>query len=507
MAWIINKLRRKDNPDSIIMGAGYYYGAKPKRKPILVDPQLLLNLHALVTGASGTGKTTFLFFIFTQLIARRCSVLIVDPHGDLSTHVLNYISLLPAGIPKPRLIVIDPIDAFKRGVVPGLNPLEVHPGRERYEVVDEMVSACRQIWPESFGERMGSILRNSFFLASEMGLTLCEIPLILTDSSVREYLAAQSSNSNVRQFFEHLARLPEREQNTWIESSRNKIEGLIQNPYIAPLFGQVKSSINLTDCINTPGTIILIRLSMNHIKAETRRLVLALFFVKLFSAILSREDIPEQERVPLYALIDEAAEAYVESIFPLLLSGGRKFSVNVWMFAQALDQYFEHGVSDLPVIMANTAIKVTFRTSRRDAETFANEQFIFSGKRIKLQDRKLWFPTGRPTFYNISEEREHAINLLMQQGRGEAIVTLSDSSPEFRPYIAWTPNIVYPCPNPEGVESLLAPVYEQIGSPLYGVKSDITGRQIELKNQTYLPCQATEGPASTAMGEDIITEE
>jgi hypothetical protein len=489
---------RSKGHERLLLGVGYPYGRRHRVRPIFLDQRRLQNAHLIATGGSGSGKTAMLYSLAVQLIEQVFPVIVVfDPHGDLHNNLLNLLAQHPPEETARRLVLIEPYEAAQRGRYVGLNVLEAEEGQNPYELMEELVACYRVIWKDSWGERMGSILRNCFLLLESCGLTLVEMPQLLMESGLRESLMNQTSNEDVKAYFEFFNQFTPREQHLFVESARSRTEAFVQNPYLQPMLGQAVSTIRLTQLINQPGTVILVNASRNHLKTESRRLFCSLLFAKLHAAILARENIPEPERVPLFIFVDEAQEVYYPEAFVSLLTGGRKFNAHLNLFHQTLAQFAEFGEQDLQVLLANTGVKCVFQVNRKDAERYVREMFTFTGTRVKQQDRDLWGPKGRPLYYSIQEETEHAIAQLMQQQRREMIVQLKDNR-SAAPYLATTPTIVYPQPCPERVEALREAVYQRHTRSADQVKAELASRREELRAAIQAQEEGAEG---------IITEE
>jgi len=474
--------RRKPPTDRTLLATGYHFGDRPKSRPIYLNPQKLQNNHLICTGGSGSGKSRFLYHLATERMRYTDGVQVIfDPHSAIYDALLNF--LADGSIPDAveRLVIIEPVEMHRRGFYIGINVLEVEEGQEPYELIDDQITAYRTIWTDAVGDRMISILRNCSLLACEQNLTLCELNLMLTNPEVRDYLVERTEQDEVRDFFNFFGSFTAKERHFFVESSRNKIEGFTANPYLKYIIGQTKSTISFSKLLNTPGTIILINSSSAHLKVESRRLFDALLFTLMNAVILGRESIPEAERIPVSFFIDESPELYVPNIFRFLLSGSRKFGVSLNLFNQAMVQF---PPDDIELIFSNCATKCCFKVDRPDAEHFTDEmRFTFSGRRTKYQRRDVWGAKDRPMYYSISEERENAINQLMEQQVREFFIQMDDGT-SGEPRIATAPYVEYPPHNPEAVEALRGAVYERYTRPATEVRAEMAARKNRLLNPT-----------------------
>ena len=482
--------------NAILLGNGYPFGKRPKSRPIFLDLAQLQNPHMICTGGSGCGKTRLLYFLVTQLIRQSFPVVIVfDPHGDLHGNLLNFLAELPLPEVAKRLILIEPYEAYRRGRTPGINVLEVEgeddDPAKGYELIDEQVGCFKVNWRDSWGERMSSILRNGFRLLQFSKLTLTEMPLLLMDKYVRGHLASHITDEDLLAFLAFFSEFKDSEQHFFVESARSRCEAFTQNPYIRRIIGQSTSTIRFNDLINKPGTVILINASRNHLKSEARRLFCSLLFSKLHAAILARENIPEEERIPLYIFADEAHEIYYPEAFQSILEGGRKFkSYFGGIFHQTLAQFDEFGEKDTEVILANTGVKAVFQVNRNDAERYAKEMFSFARKYIKDQPRDLLGTKGRAAYFSVQEQQENITNELQSQQVREMHDHLKDGKSN-QPFVAVTSIIEYSPSDPEGVEALRTAFYTQYARPNEEIDAERKRRRQLLQNAEWITSESS----------------
>lgn len=437
----------------LLLGSGRLFDEPRRRSGAIYAPAKLNNQHLVCVGSSGCGKTRFLYSLLEQKIEdSNASIILMDPHGDLHKKVLSLIAhkvfAEGEGDLAERLVLIEPTN-LQYGSI-GLNILETEPGQLPYEIVAELISAYHAIWFEAWGARMEDILRNSCLALQEKGLTLVEMPWLLMDEDFRKFIVSKISDDDVKLYFEkHFHGFKDTDQKFFIESTRNKVSAFTSNPYLKPILGQKQSTVRFADIMNE-GKICLINLSRNHLKTESRRLFGSLLFAKILMAVISRENIPEEKRVPVSVFCDEAHEIFCQDLFLPILEGGRKFKCQFGgLFFQTLSQFEPE---DVDIILGNTSIQVCFQVGRKDAERMAREFFSFSGKMVKDQERDIFGPKGKPTYYSVQEEIENAISELTNQKTMECYIKLKGVSSA--PYIAQTLPVEYLKPNYEWEETL-----------------------------------------------------
>lgn len=429
----------------MILAYGYRYGAPWWRKffprPIELKGALSLNQHLLCFGQPGSGKSAFLYFQLEQDAKAHRPFILFDVHSDLFRQALA--TLIFHHWQPEDVVIIDPTD--RRWGSPGINVLESN-GEPYEEIVSELLGALKAIWKDAWGHRTEDLMRNTFMALCEKNLTLGESELFLTDATFRSPIVQELKNQKVKHFWQHhFAELRESEQRTFIEAPRNKLSEFLSHPALEAIFSQTTSTINFTKSMNE-GKAVLVNLSRNHLK-ESRGLFGALLLAKLALAILSRENITLEKRVPVTLYCDEAHEYFIRDFCLLIAAAARKFQISYRVFFQSISQYQSE---DVDILFATCATQVAFNLARKDAERMARELFTFSGHRfIKHQDRDVWGPKGNPTYYSIQEEQEHAITELTTQNVGECYIRIKGPDDNGNPYIATVPKVEYPTISPE----------------------------------------------------------
>ncbi len=433
------------------------------------------NPHLYALGGSGTGKTRLLYTLATQDIRDALenggrSVVVLDPHGDLHRNLLNFVALQSENRPMAdNIVLIEPVNR-KRGAI-GINVLEKVPGTDPYEIVDELISAFKSIWRDAWGARMEDILRHSFLLLEEHGLTIASMPRLLVDTVFRKAIVNNSRNVDLRLYWQQVFdTFRSNDQKLFVESSRNKISAFVSNPFLKFILCQQRSTIDFYKALNE-GKIILVNLSRSHLKTESRRLFGVLLFAKIQQAIVSRDELPEERRVPVSLYCDEMHEIFHPEFFLPILEGGRKYKASLNLFHQSLSQLEDDYVD---IALGNCATLVCFNVGRRDAERMSREMFTYSGERVKYWDGNiLTGKKGRPLYYTIQEEVENSIQEIMTQSVGECYIKLKGRKNP-HPYVATTIPVEYPAVNPELEEKI-----REISASHFNRPLDVIYRELE----------------------------
>lgn len=452
--FMVDKLLDRGNDNRMLLAYGREYGGKSRRdRPIYADRDRLTNLHGMVIGGSGSGKSRSMYHQVVCLIdeiirGKNQSIILIDPEGDAFRSVLRYIAKqVDAGHEElaERLVIIDPTYRRDRYGSVGVNVLEVAEDQEPYEVVAELWTCFESIWGKTggTGDRMADIFLGTQRLLQSNNLTLAEAVQVLTDEEFVRKLLPKVRDESVLLFWEgHFLKLDRRERRTWIESSRNKLNAFCNsNPYLLPIFSQARSTMSFRRVIDD-GLICLVNASKNHLKGS-RNLFCSLLLSKIYMALIAREREEESERVPVFIHVDELPEVYNPSSVLGMLAEGRKYGCSFTGYLQTPAQFESREMDN---ILGNCATQVVFWLERKGAERMAKELFGFDGKRVKYDGN--W----DPRYWSVQEEMEHAINELSSQKPRECYIRLQGMSDA--PYIATTPEVEYPPPMPEMEERL-----------------------------------------------------
>ena len=156
-------------------------GARTSGEPVMLDSEERRR-HLYIVGQTGTGKSTLLLNLIRQDLVAGEGIALLDPHGDLAEAAL-------AHVPRARtndLVYINPAD-IERPI--GFNPLRACPDDLKPIVADDIVSAFRHVWPDSWGPRLDYILTNAVrALLDVPGATLLMLPRLLIDEAFRAQL-------------------------------------------------------------------------------------------------------------------------------------------------------------------------------------------------------------------------------------------------------------------------------------------------------------------------------
>jgi hypothetical protein len=322
-------------------------------------PERLQGLY--VVGVQGTGKSTLVENLIIQDIEQGLGICLIEPHGDITQHVL-------ARIPQQREKDIVYLDLMQTDYPFGLNLFDCADPSD-VTVIEYTKSFVVHIFEKLLGagmvtQQLNQILRNvTYTLIANPGTTFLEIPMLLQDTTVRAKLVANVTNLQVRRFWKHYEKLPDRTRSEIISSMLNRVDAFAASPLLQNILGQSTTSIDFAHIMNT-GKILLIQLPPRS--EDIANLVGSVIIGKLLDAAYARKDIPEAERQQFHIYADEFQRFAVED-FATFFAEARKFKVGLTVAHQFRGQLDERN-RGATLTVANM---VAFRVTPEDAAELA----------------------------------------------------------------------------------------------------------------------------------------
>ncbi len=319
--------------------------------------------HIYLVGKTGVGKTTFIENMIRQDIAAGCGVALVDPHGDLSSELLD-------AVPPHRVndvIYFDPADV---DYPIAFNVLEAVDPRYKYLISSGLIASLKKIWIDSWGPRLEYILRNTILALLDYPYsTMLGILRMLGDNKYRKKVVDQIQDPVVKAFWTNeFANYNERFRAEAISPIQNKVGQFLTSSIIRNIVAQPKSTIDMKDIMDN-GKILLVNVSKGRIGEDNSALLGAMIIARLQLAAMDRANQPEEQRRDFYLYVDEFQNFATES-FAGILSEARKYRLNLTVAHQYITQ-MEEEVRD--AVFGNAGTIVSFRVGAADAEFMENE--------------------------------------------------------------------------------------------------------------------------------------
>jgi DNA-binding NarL/FixJ family response regulator len=341
-----------------------------------------LKKHMYVLGQTGTGKTTLLKTMIRDAINTNKGFCVIDPHGDLFEDVM---SMIPASR-KSDIVLFDTdnlVDSAK------LNFFKTGIQVESSMMIDEMLRilsfeydmkmAGGPIFETYFKSILSLILhpkvierfKTPTLKMAYKALLLPELLEFLIDlvcdpnpSEVKENNKISNSfpDSELKLIFKVASRgKGEMDWDNVRPYIYSKLKFFVDNLYISELFDNKEPSLNFREIMDS-GKILLVRLKKGHIGSANLSKVGRLFLNSMIFSIMSRAELPTNQRKDFFVFIDEF-QNFLDGDIGLALSEVRKFNVGLILANQTIGQLNDHIFQS---VLGNVGSTVFFRTGLND---------------------------------------------------------------------------------------------------------------------------------------------
>jgi len=319
--------------------------------------------HIYAIGKTGAGKSTLIANMAIDDIRKGRGIGIIDPHGDLSETILDY-------IPKRRLNDVVYLEPFDKERPFSLNVLEVHNKQHKDLVASGIVSIFHKIYGDSWGPRLEYILRNVILtlLDIEEG-TLIDALRLLSDDSFRASIVPRLSDPVLRNFWTgEFDRMSDKLRAEAVSPIQNKIGQFVSSSMIRNIIGNKTSSINLSEIMDE-GKILILNLSQGKLGEDNAALLGAMIITQIQLAAMNRSYVKEEDRRDFFLYVDEFQNFATES-FAKILSEARKYRLSLTLANQYGDQLEEEIQR---AIFGNAGSIISFVVGARDAYMLTRE--------------------------------------------------------------------------------------------------------------------------------------
>lgn len=318
--------------------------------------------HIWCIGKTGTGKSTLIANMVIDDLKKGRGVAIIDPHGDLSGTILNY-------IPSSRINDVVYFNPSDKEYPITINPLEVTSKEEAELVVSGIVSIFNKLFGYSWGPRLEYILRNTLLTLSEVpGSTLVDVLTILSDRGFRTKVISKLQDSTLIRFWKEFNEMPDKLQKEAISPIQNKVGQFVTSPLIRSVIGKPKSTIKIDEIMNNGG-ILIANLSQGKLGEDNAALLGAMLITKIQLAAMKRVDTEEEKRRDFYLFVDEFQNFATQS-FIKILSEARKYRLNLML----ANQYMAQIPDDVQkAILGNAGSLISFSVGASDSHILVRE--------------------------------------------------------------------------------------------------------------------------------------
>lgn len=389
-------------PSQPLREAGFKVGKSVATDELIgVDP----DGHGMATGGSRSGKSSFVFAMLEQLLARgedAPGIFLVDPHVSLADAFLDAIAQLPDEKRKAALQRLRVVTPDQPQVIP-LNLLAVP---DFTWAGNAIVQIGRRIWDDYWGPRMQAALLGLFRLAHvwnqnhpEAGLGLLHVVFMAFNKEWRhkamallppgDRMGALALDALLGQTGED-----DRKNQNWITEVispvLSKVMALELSPWLFSAMHQDRF-VDMTKWVNERAWVVL-RLPSGEMGREGARLTASVLY-NVFDAAYRKATL--ETPVPFYFIVDEAQEIGSGMRLEAMLSEGAKFGARMFVLAQSLSlmRKLEGMEPVVQALLANTSTQMFFSPDPEDAELIRstlNSTMRYGNMTLDLPSLQCW---------------------------------------------------------------------------------------------------------------------
>ena len=266
----------------------------------LVSADARYHVHLL--GPIGKGKSNLLASMALDRIEAGLATVVIDPgsKGDLVRELLQRV----AERHWPRLVVLDP--SWGRDRPLGLNVLECADSEQHELIADQVTFVFRRLFERWWGPRTDHVLRSALLtLLRHPGTTLCEVPGLLLDASLRRRMTARLDDPlGLDRFWQGYERLTDSEREKQVGPLLYKLQSVLTRPSLRNILGQSHSTVDLEGVLDGGG-VLLVNLPRGELGPETSSLLGSLLVARIWQVVQGRSQKPEPARPDAALFIDE----------------------------------------------------------------------------------------------------------------------------------------------------------------------------------------------------------
>lgn len=285
--------------------------------------------HAVVFGASGSGKTTYLARRAASHAERRGAVVVIDLHGDLAPAVAARLSAAT----RARTLAIDATDR----PTPGVAVLAV--GDDHAErAAAHLVAGLKRLSPDGtelyWGFRLERIFDTLVRHVRDTGGSLLDLYGLLTDADRRDAARLETRRPEVARFLDELGPVVKRTPD-FLWSAATRLSKVVLVPALAELLAPADGGLPVEELLEE-GRSLLVRLPFSALGPEAAAFAGTLLLGRIYLGLAARREGVAGGRTVLVVL--DEVQGFAPRLVAELLTESRKFGLRVLVATQYPDR-------------------------------------------------------------------------------------------------------------------------------------------------------------------------
>ncbi len=238
--------------------------------------------------------------------------------------------------------------------------------------MDQVVSIFHDLYRDSWGPRTDDILRAALLtLVGVPGMTLAEVPLLLTDEGFREPLVGRLNDPvGLGPFWGWYEGLSAGERMQAIGPVMNKLRAFLLRKRLRNILGQAEPRFDFDRAL-ADRNIVLVPLVKGLLGEESAALLGSLVVTRLWQAVQARSALDPSERPVTFAYIDEFQDyLHLPMGVEAMLTQARGLGLGLTLAHQHLGQL---PATVREAVLANARNRIIFQVAASDAQMLARE--------------------------------------------------------------------------------------------------------------------------------------
>jgi hypothetical protein len=383
-------------------------GYHPETGDTFFIPQLDRCAGMYILGVQSSGKSRLLQNLINADIQAGRPVIVIDPHGDLTT---NCLALVPGDRLKDTFLLDMEDEAFPFGVNV-FSTGKLTNDLAQTQAVNRIEHIFGVLWPEVMSQAyLPRYLRAAIItLLANPGTTLVDMYTFLQDQAFRARLLHDQVRPDVRQFWAtQYDNLSPHERYQRVQPLIGRLEALFMGrSLVRNIVGQRRTTIDFRQAIEQ-HQIIFIKLPIKQIEQDAR-LIGTILLAQIHAAIFSFANMPEAQRPGVSLFMDEfqhVATGDIEELF----TEGRKFGVRLTIAHQYRDKLPPFLRPATMTAKTKACFRLTPDDSREMAQLFQSQEATVLPEDIEVHPVHylLTHPSNDPALQVFAETYLHPL--------------------------------------------------------------------------------------------------
>jgi Domain of unknown function DUF87. len=299
----------------------------------------MYRVHTAIFGETGSGKSETMKLLILQCIKRREGFILIDPHGKLAREIL---ALIPTHLCN-NVIYINPATAlwFKRVIK--INPLYFDNIEEKYVTVASFINVLKNLYSDSWGDRLETILRNALnlLISRSKNITLKDLRALITNQELRNSILRDITDLDTLYFWYEIFEKNYKKESIGVVY--NKLDKILSTPLaMVMLEDSNRSSISITHIIRENKFVIvdLASIASDDIVAFLGSIIIHMLYVEARKSI----DFPFNNNTigitnNVFNLFIDEAHLFHSFAIREVLNTLRKFNIKVTLATQSVNAF------------------------------------------------------------------------------------------------------------------------------------------------------------------------